>query len=148
MTEEKQIIEINGIRMEVDLRNAKRIDTFKVGDRVKLLKKNYDSYSVYRGVIVDFEAFDSLPTITVAYIEETYSTADVKIVHINKNTKEVELVLASGNDEVQMTTKSEILAKLDRDIEKKQLELKEIESRKQYLLKRFDCWFEEPQSWE
>ena len=33
-------IEINGIKLEVDLRTAKRIDQFKVGDNVKVLKKN------------------------------------------------------------------------------------------------------------
>ena len=37
----KRIIEINGIKMEVDLRNAKRIDTFKVGDPVKVLDMTY-----------------------------------------------------------------------------------------------------------
>ena len=34
--EEKRIIDINGMKMEVDLRTAKRIDTFKVGDNVKV----------------------------------------------------------------------------------------------------------------
>ena len=32
-------IEIGGIKMQIDLRQAKRIDTFKVGDSVKILKK-------------------------------------------------------------------------------------------------------------
>ena len=29
--ENKRVVEINGIKMEIDLRYAKRIDTFKVG---------------------------------------------------------------------------------------------------------------------
>jgi len=33
----KQIIEINGVKLEVDLSTAKRIDEFRVGDTVKVL---------------------------------------------------------------------------------------------------------------
>ena len=40
--EEKRIIDINGMKMEVDLRTAKRIDTFKVGDNVKVLATEYN----------------------------------------------------------------------------------------------------------
>ena len=32
----KQIIEINGVKLEVDLSTAKRIDEFRVGDTVKV----------------------------------------------------------------------------------------------------------------
>ena len=35
--EEKRLVEINGIKMEVDMRSARRVDTFKVGDNVKVL---------------------------------------------------------------------------------------------------------------
>ena len=35
--EEKRIVEIDGVKIEVDLRTAKRIDTFAVGDNVKVL---------------------------------------------------------------------------------------------------------------
>ena len=31
MDENKRIIEVNGVKIEVDLRSAKRIDEFKVG---------------------------------------------------------------------------------------------------------------------
>ena len=46
--EEKRIIEVNGIKMEVDLRNAKRIDQFKVGDSVKVLVKSYSEKTKLR----------------------------------------------------------------------------------------------------
>lgn len=45
MEEYKKIVEINGIKMEVDMRHAKTIDTYKIGDRVKVLVKQYsDTY--------------------------------------------------------------------------------------------------------
>ena len=36
MENTKTQIEINGVKLEVDLRNATRIDEFKVGDNVKV----------------------------------------------------------------------------------------------------------------
>ena len=36
-------VEINGVKMDVDLRTAKRVDTMKVGTRVKVLTRSYDS---------------------------------------------------------------------------------------------------------
>lgn len=39
---ETTIIEINGVKLEIDLRHAKRIDNLRVGDTVKVLRKRYD----------------------------------------------------------------------------------------------------------
>ena len=44
------IIEINGLKLEIDLRSAKRIDSFRVGDNVKILRKDYNSYKSCYGV--------------------------------------------------------------------------------------------------
>ncbi len=35
MEENKRIIEVAGVKMEIDLRTAKKIENFKVGDNVK-----------------------------------------------------------------------------------------------------------------
>ena len=96
MSEEgKRIIEINGIKMEVDLREAKRIDTFRVGDTVKVLMKKYGGgYNVYPGVIVSFVEFAKLPTIEVLYLE--YSK--VSFAAINSETEEIEIAPASEID--------------------------------------------------
>ena len=68
--EEKRIIDINGMKMEVDLRTAKRIDTFKVGDNVKVLATEYNgTHSIKPGVITDFAMFKDLPTIVVAVLK-------------------------------------------------------------------------------
>lgn len=55
--ENKRIIEINGIKLEVDLRSARRIDEFKVGDTVKVLDRRNDKNEMRTGVITDFANF-------------------------------------------------------------------------------------------
>ena len=56
--ENKRIVEIDGVKIEVDLRSAKRIDTFKVGDNVKVLCKDYNNqFKVKPGIITDFANF-------------------------------------------------------------------------------------------
>lgn len=136
--DEKTIIEINGIKMEVDLRTAKRVDTFKIGSKVKLLKN--DGYSdskhvVYPGVIVGFEEFKKLPTILVLYVHQDYSSAQMKMQYINAETQNCELILA--DDDFIPFEKADVLNKMDREILKKQTELEELQQRKEYFLTRF-----------
>lgn len=88
--ENKTIIEINGIKMEVDLRQAKVIENYKIGDNVRLLVKEYDGYKVFPAVIVSFDAFTKLPTIVVAYLEMGYQTADLKFAYINSESAKTE----------------------------------------------------------
>ena len=85
--EERTVVEINGVKMEVDLRTARTIDTYKVGDRVKVLVKKYsDTYETHHGVIVAFDNFENLPTITVCYITTGYN-GDLSFSYINEKNK-------------------------------------------------------------
>ena len=63
MTEEQIVtIEINGVKMDVDMRHAKvrKTESLKVGDRVKLLQKKYgNSYEVNAGVVIGFDRCSS-----------------------------------------------------------------------------------------
>ena len=69
--EGKRIVEIDGVKIEADFRTAKRIDTFAVGDNVKVLCKEYDGqYKVKPGIITDFANFKEKPTIVVAVFNE------------------------------------------------------------------------------
>ena len=45
--DQKRIIEVNGVKLEVDMRYARKIEELRVGSRVKVLIKNYSRYSVY-----------------------------------------------------------------------------------------------------
>ena len=144
MSDDKNIrvIEINGIKMEIDLRQAKRIDNLKVGDRVKVLIKEYSSYKVLPGTIIGFEPFDKLPTIIVAYMEISYSSASVKFLYYNAETKETEVVRAQDEDMLGLE-KDRIIHCFNNDIETKRNEVVELERKKAYFLKNFQMYWKD-----
>ena len=74
---DKRIIEINGIKMEVDLSTAKRVDEFKVGDAVKVLRDK----KVLSGAIVEFVNFRELPTIKVAVFSTDYWGSKIEFIN-------------------------------------------------------------------
>lgn len=41
--ENKRIIEVNGVKMEIDLRQAKVIDNYKVGDKAGIMSVDLSS---------------------------------------------------------------------------------------------------------
>jgi len=140
MTETTQIIEINGIKLEIDMRHAKRIDNFYIGDRVKLLiVDSYSATKVYPGTIVSFENFKSLPTIVVAYIENSYGTQSLKFAYINSSNPKAEIVKAVDN--LLDIDKTNILHHFNSEISKKQIELDDLKVKKQYFLDNFKRYF-------
>jgi len=138
--EEKRTIEINGIKMEVDLRTCKVIDSFKVGDKVKLLVKTYSEFKSHAGVIIGFDAFVERPTIIVAYLDENYNTSSLKFCYINKESKDAEMVPANEND--IPFTKEAVLIGMDNLIERKRRELEDEITKKEAFLKWFGKYFE------
>ena len=137
---EKTVIEVNGVKLEVDLRTARRIDELQVGSRAKCLVKKYDGYVVHPGVIVGFDPFVNLPSITVAYLEVDYSGAALKFQTFNSATKDFEIVAAIDNDQLEVN-RADVVTRMDREIEKKRLELDEIQARKAYFLDNFKAYF-------
>jgi ribosomal protein L19 len=131
---EKTIVEINGIKMEIDLRQAKKIETYKVGDNVKVLIKEYNSYSSYPGVIIGFDDFASLPTISVCYLKTGYN-AEVKFVFINADSKDIEIVHMTDADKMELNLAPE---QLDREIMKKEAEIADLKAKKAYFLENFN----------
>ena len=139
--ENKRIIEVNGIKMEIDLRTAKRIDNFKVGDAVKILKERYsDDYQSHLGVIVGFDNFEKHPTIVVAYIEMDYNEAKIKFAYINSVSKECEICPVNEWD--VPFSKQDVLDKINREIEKKQQEIMDLVSKRDYFNNMFGKYFE------
>lgn len=137
---ENQIIEINGVKIEVDMRYARKIEAYKVGDRVKLLSKKYgDSYESYPGIIVGFDNFKMLPTIIIAYLETSYSCASIKFAYLNSSSKDIEICPIVDN--YIALEKSTIIEAMDRDITKKEEEIFEMKTRKEYFLNNFNEYF-------
>ncbi len=140
-TNDTQIIEINGVKLEVDLRHAKRIEHLRVGSRVKVLIKTYDSHKVCPGVVVGFDAFEKLPTINVCYMDAEFFNAALKFVAINANTKDTEIVAALDADN-PMLSRDDVLSKLDREIGTAEAKLDELRQTRDFFLRRFGAYFE------
>lgn len=137
--EQKTIIEINGIKLEVDLRTAKRIDTLRVGDRVKCLNKEYQSWKTLPGVVVGFEPFPSFPTIVVCYLDSGYAP-DLHFKSFNSETKDFEIVPDLDQNSLEIN-REEVLARMELSAEKKRAELRELEQKRDFFLANFGRYF-------
>lgn len=137
-------IEINGVKLEVDMRTARKVENYKIGDRVKVLVKEYSSYKPYPGVIVAFDMFEKCPTLTVAYLDIGYSGAELKFAYINGGPDEdkAQPELAPYNDDIHVD-KADVIDRLDKEINKKQTEIEDLERKKVYFLSNFNKYFEE-----
>lgn len=142
MNEQTTTIEIHGAKFEVDLRHAKRIDTLRVGDRVKVLVKRYQDYAVYPGTVIGFDPFKELPTVVIAYLQHDYSSAEVKFVYFNAQTKETEIVKAIDADALELN-RGEVLRQMDKAIEAKRAEVIDLEAKRAYFLANFRAYFPE-----
>lgn len=139
-TPDKTIIEINGVKLEVDLRTAKKIDHYKVGDHVKVLVKDYDEYKSYLGTIIGFDQYEKTPTIVIAYLKTSYGSATIEFIYYNSKKKDCEL--CPLNDWDIPVSKQQILDRFDSDIERKKEELREMEQKKNIFIKLFGKFFE------
>lgn len=143
MDKQTTIIEINGIKLEVDLRNAKRIDNLRIGDRIKCLVKGYGpTMNTYAGVVVGFEPFPSLPSIVVAYLDSDHGSGTLKFKTFNAETKDFEVVADIDNNALEVD-KLNILSKFDRDADKKKQELQEIEDKRAFFISHFGRYFKD-----
>jgi len=137
---EKTIIEVNGVKLEVDMRYARRIEEIRIGDKVKVLIKNYGGFAVHPGIVCGFEPFKELPTIVVAYVDQDWSKAEVKFLHYNSGVKETEIVAAA--DEDFHVDRDALFARFDRQIETKRREIETIEEQRRYFETNFRAFWQ------
>ena len=141
--ENMQVVEINGIKMEVDMRTAKRVDSFKVGDPVKMLLLGGTDNEVKNGVIVGFEQFEKLPTIVVAYLSSDYFSSGLKFAYINSDSSDKYEMIACHDDTMLTLDKESVVRKMNKEIEDSHNKLKDLEAQKEYFLDRFGAYFPE-----
>lgn len=135
-----RIIEVQGIKMEVDMRYAKKIENYKIGTQVRILKKEYgDEYKTYAGVIIGFEAFKKCPSILVAYLKTSYGSAEIEFLTFNNETKNIEMCIAEAA--FIPFEKSTIIDKLNEGIQSAEQSLLEAKSKKEYFMKYFNEYF-------
>jgi len=140
MSNNKRIIEIDGIKMEVDMRNAKKVEYYKVGDHIKVLTKDYSDYKSYVGTIVGFDNFEKHPTIVIAYLETSYSEAKIKMLHYYAGKGDVEI--APLNEYDIPLKKSTLLEQFDSKIARAKREVEELENQKEIFESLFGKYFE------
>lgn len=135
-------IEIDGIKVAVDMRTVKKIDTYKVGDNIKVLKKPYsDTYKVYSGVIVDFVNFKNLPAIVIAYFNQDYSGTSIEFETITKDSKDIEIAPCLPHE--LSINKNRVLDKFNYEIEQQQHKVDELKAKRDYFIKNFGKFFED-----
>lgn len=140
MENTKRIIEVNGVKLEVDLSNAKVISNYRVGDKVKVLTKSYGTnYNVYPGMIIDFTNFKSLPTITVAYLVVGYKEAKIEWTNFNQETKDVEIAPCENNW-IPFTRES-VIECMDREIFGAEQAVIDLKLKKDFFLNNFNKFF-------
>ena len=137
--ENRQIIEINGVKLEVDLSTAKVVENYRVGDIVKVLTKAYSNeWQSHAGTIVGFDAFRNRPTIIIAYIENSYNT-DIKFIYYNADTENVEICPANSND--LAFSKETVIESMNREIANMKAKIEEIEQKRDFFINNFSQCF-------
>ncbi|UTC93182.1 hypothetical protein [Treponema denticola] len=137
-------IEINGIKVEVDLRTAKKIDVFRIGDNIKILKKDYNEYKTYSGVVIDFVAFKERPAIVVAYFKNDYNGVDICFETITKESQDIEIAPCLPHE--MTINKDRVIDKFNYRIDAKQHEVDELVAKRDYFIKNFSRFFEEAET--
>ena len=140
----KKIIEINGVKIEVDLRTAKKIDHYAIGDTVKVLKKKYsDSYTTRYGVIVDFGLFKKRPSIEILSIPSSCSYGEdaLQFDVFNADSEDLEIAPLSYLDEV--FCKNNVIAVMDDEMDKAKLKLIDMEKKKELFMRYFGKYFQD-----
>jgi hypothetical protein len=136
-----RVIEIGGIKMEVDMRHVKKVEYYKVGTNIRVLVKEYSEYKSYAGVIVGFEEFKTRPSILIAYLKTSYGDSSLQFLTYNSDTKDAEICLAE--ETFVPFEKSRVLECLDNGIQTARAELLEAQNKKAYFEKNFNKYFEE-----
>lgn len=140
MEENIRTIEVNGHKFEVDLRTAKKIESYRVGDKVKLLTKQYDGYKVYPGAIVGIDSFKNLPTIIVAYIPSLFGNdGKLEFAYLNSQSKDTEICPMSEDD--VLPNRETIVKYFNSSIKTLQAQIEAIESRRDYFMRQYGTAF-------
>jgi len=137
-----RIVEVNGVKMQIDLRQAKVIENYKVGDSIKVLVKGYDGqYKSCVGTIIGFDNFEKNPTVVIAYLDVDYSSAQIKFLYFNGKTTDIEITML--NDWDVPLKKSQIISQFDKEESKINEQLKEIQTKRRVFETLFGKYFEQ-----
>lgn len=136
-----ELVEIKGYRIQPVAGQESFSSTYiyKVGDRVKLLKKEYSTSVVYDGVIIGFYLFNDMPSIEVCWIKNEYNKAELNFEIINDQVEGVEIVPSGHSIPIDST---KVVEALDREIGAKEDDIRALKDKKAFFLDRFERYLE------
>ena len=136
---DSKIIEINGVKFEVDARTAtlRQLSTISIGAKVKVLKDDRVLY----GAVIGFEPFADNPVVIICYIDGQYysSAPDFKFLYYSSKSKE-QVIVSSEEDDAGIE-RDEVVNKIDKEISKREAEIKDLEDKKRYFLTKFKTYW-------
>lgn len=132
-----RVIDVNGVKLEVDMRYARRIDQFKVGDTVKVLDNRSEKNEMRTGVITDFANFKELPTMMIAVYKpgDYWSVPTIEFIPYNADTKDIEIVGVSAEEVI--VSRDTIVQKFDDEIMKVRDKLNDLIIKRDTFIKYF-----------
>ena len=136
--EHKKIIEINGVKLEVDLRMAKVIDSYRIGESVKVLEKYYSGYTVSYGAIIGFTDFQKQPTIELLVVN---NSGEVRFLAYNASTQDAEIA-PLNKQEIRFDYEN-ISQALDRKVIEAETALQNAREKKRAFIDSFGTIFSE-----
>ena len=144
MDENKRIVEINGVKLEVDLREAKVIDCFKVGDPVRVFhpSSDYRGGEIKPGVIVGFCEFENTPAIEILELNDSYSDITFSFLTLANEIKS-SVKIAPYDKYDGLFSQADVVTKFNRQIERKEHELVDLKMKKKYFIDDFAKAFRE-----
>jgi hypothetical protein len=140
--ENKRIIEINGVKIEIDLEGVNVNNNFKVGDYVKILIKEHFGFKSYIGNIIGFDNYQKTPTIVIAYLrnEFGYATTTIEFIYLNSNSENIEITALHDWD--IPLKKMTILEQFQKEILIKEQEVLEMKNKADIFEILFGKYFE------
>ena len=136
-------IEVNGITYSVD-ESMFVTEEIKVGDEVQILKKGYDSWETFPGVVVQILPFDDKPAVQVVYVDHSYSSVEVKTILITDDTGDSVKMLTKANPIIKLT-KERAVDLLQKKITNAEEALEKARYNLDYFNKYLGTYFDKPE---
>lgn len=136
-------IEVNGMLMEFDEKLLLKQE-IRVGDNVQVLKKDYSSWNCFAGVVTQLLPFKDKPAMEIMYLENSYSSCEIKKLVIVQGTEEKDAPrVVKMDDKFLPFTKDRCIDLLQKNVTQKEHELNDAKLKLEYFETYFHHYFDE-----
>ena len=134
---------IQGTNFEISKAPNAPMTTFvRIGDRVKVLKKEYGgTWKSFPGIVVSFDDFKDAPTFNIIYVDASYSTCNLIMFAYNEHCTDFKVAFIPDDNKELDIDKTVMIKYFERAIEIKKNELSDLMYKKAYFEKNFGKFF-------